>query len=130
MPDQPLILIVDDEAAFREIFSAKLGAGGFRTETAENGKMGIDKIKQLKPDLVLMDVRMPVMDGPTAVLQIREDPEIKATRIVFLTSLGDPRVEMQEMSSKISQDFGAQGYLRKTDDLNLLNDRVKEFLKS
>lgn len=130
MADQPLILVVDDEAAFREIFSLKLTASGFRVETAENGKIGVEKAKQLKPDLILMDVRMPIMDGPTAVLQLRDDPEMKNAKVVFLTSLGDPRLEMQEMNSKMSQDFGAQGYLRKTDDLNVLGDKIKEFLQS
>ena len=126
---KPLILVVDDEESFREIFSMKLIADGYRVETAENGEVGIQKAKALKPDLVLMDVRMPVMDGPTAVLKLRDDPDTKAMRVAFLTSLGDPRQEMQEMNNKIAQDFGVQGYLRKTDDLDLLNDRIKEFLK-
>ncbi len=129
MADQPLILVVDDEEAFREIFSMKLAADGYRVETAENGKVGVEKAKQLKPALVLMDVRMPVMDGPTAVLALRDDPETKDLKVVFLTSLGDPRLEMQEMNSKVAQDFGAMGYLRKTDDLNLLNDRITAFLQ-
>ena len=129
MEQKPLILVVDDEEAFREIFSLKLTADGFRVETAENGEVGVQKAKALKPDLILMDVKMPVMDGPTAVLKLRDDPETKNMRIAFLTSLGDPRLEMQEMNAKIAQDFGVQGYLRKTDDLDLLNDRIKEFMK-
>ena len=129
MTDQPLILVVDDEEAFREIFSMKLAAAGYRVETAENGQVGVEKAKQLKPALVLMDVRMPVMDGPTAVLALRDDPETKDLKVVFLTSLGDPRLEMQEINSKMAQDFGAMGYLRKTDDLDLLNDRIKVFLQ-
>ncbi len=129
MADQPLILVVDDEAAFREIFSMKLTADGYRVETAENGQAGVEKAKQLRPSLILMDVRMPVMDGPTAVLALRDDPETRDMKVVFLTSLGDPRLEMQEMNSKVAQDFGAMGYLRKTDDLNLLNDRIKVFLQ-
>lgn len=129
MTDSPLILIVDDEPAFREIFSAKLNADGFRTETAENGQIGVEKAKELKPDLVLMDVKMPVMDGPSAVLALRADPETKNMKIAFLTSLGDPRLEMQEINRKFSEDFGAQGYLKKTDDLDSLNETIKGFLK-
>ena len=128
MPDQPLILIVDDEANFREIFSMKLKAAGYRVETAENGAQGVEKAKALKPALVLMDVNMPVMDGATAVLKLRDDPETKDLKVVFLTNLGDPQREIQELNHKISQDFGAQGYLRKTDDLDALNERVKAFL--
>jgi CheY-like chemotaxis protein len=128
MAEQKLILIVDDEPAFREIFGAKFAADGFRIETAENGQIGIEKAKALKPDLILMDVNMPVMDGATAVLKLRDDPETKDLKVVFLTNLGDPQREIQELNHKISQDFGAQGYLRKTDDLDALNERVKAFL--
>lgn len=59
MADQPLILIVDDEENFREIFSAKLTAAGFRTETADGGEAAIAKAVIVKPDLILMDVKMP-----------------------------------------------------------------------
>jgi CheY-like chemotaxis protein len=128
MAEQKLILIVDDDPSFREIFGAKFGADGFRIETAENGQLGIEKAKALKPDLILMDVNMPVMDGPTAVLKLRDDPEMKDLKVVFLTSLGDPQKEMQELNHKFSRDFGAQGYLKKTDDLDSLNEKVKAFL--
>jgi CheY-like chemotaxis protein len=128
MPEQPLILIVDDDPNFREIFSMKLKAAGYRIETAENGSQGVEKIKSLKPNLVLMDVKMPVMDGPTAVLRLRDDPATKDVKVAFLTSLGDPRTEMQEINIKFSEDFGAQGYLKKTDDLAVLVEKVKQFL--
>lgn len=128
MAEQPLILIVDDEENFREIFGAKLSADGYRIETAENGQMGIEKAKQLKPNLILMDVNMPVMDGASAVLKLREDPETKDMKVAFLTSLGDPRAEMQEINKKFSGEFGAQGYLKKTDDLDVLSANVKQLL--
>jgi two-component system alkaline phosphatase synthesis response regulator PhoP len=130
MSTKPLILIVDDEPSFREIFSMKLTADGYHVETAENGQAGLEKAKQLKPDLILMDVRMPVMDGPTAVLKLRDDPELKDTKVVFLTSLGDPHSEIQEVNSKMSKDFGAQGYLKKTDNLDILNEKIKGFLSA
>src|SRR5271154_5712155 len=128
MPEQPLILIVDDEANFREIFGMKLKAAGYRVETAEDGAKGVEKAKALKPALILMDVNMPVMDGATAVLKLRDDPETKGLKVVFLTSLGDPQMEMQELNHKFSQDFGAQGYLKKTDDLSIINEKIKAFL--
>lgn len=128
MADKKLILVVDDEPSFREIFATKLGAEGFRVETAENGEVALAKAKAVHPDLILMDVKMPVMDGATAVLKLREDPEIKDLKVVFLTSLGDPRAEMQEMHEHISQDFGVQGFLTKTDDLDHLSDQIKTFI--
>jgi len=131
MPDQPLILVVDDEANFREIFSMKLKAAGYRVETAMNGVDAVEKIKTLKPSLVLMDVNMPVMDGAATVLKLRSDPDpdIKNIKVAFLTSLGDPRHEMDDLNVKFSEDFGAQGYLKKTDDLDVLVEKVKSFLQ-
>jgi CheY-like chemotaxis protein len=134
MPDQvaqsPLILIVDDEPDFREIFGIKLRADGFRVDTAENGEVALGKIKASRPDIVLMDVKMPVMDGATAVLKMREDPDMKDIKVAFLTSLGDPRLEMSEINKKFSEQFGAQGYLKKTDDLDLLCARIRELIAS
>ncbi len=128
MADQPLILIVDDESAFLEIFSAKLTASGFRVETAKDGEDGFNKAKFIKPDLVLMDVKMPVLDGAGTLLKLRNDPETKNIRVVFLTNLGDPSMDIQEINRKFSKELGAQGYIRKTDDLAALADKVKAFL--
>jgi CheY-like chemotaxis protein len=128
MANQPLILIVDDDPAFREIFSTKLLSEGYRIETAGDGASGVEKAKTLKPDLVLMDVNMPVMDGAAAVLALRDNPETKNTRVAFLTSLGDPQADMQQLNIKFSEQFGAQGYLKKTDDLDVLAEKIKGFL--
>ena len=128
MSGQPFILIVDDEPDFREIFSAKLTDAGYRVATAENGNAALEKMAKEVPDLVLMDVKMPIMDGATAVLKMRDDPKLKNVRVAFLTSLGDPQLEIQEINEKFSADFGAQGYLKKTDDLNTLAEKIAGFL--
>lgn len=127
---QPLVLIVDDEPDFREIFATKLSASGFKVETATNGEEGIKKVKSLKPELVLMDVKMPGMSGADAVLKLRDDAETKNIKIAFLTSLGDPRAEMQAISKKLSAEFGAQGYIKKTDDLDEIVAQVKAILSA
>lgn len=130
MPEKtPLILIVDDEPDFREIFKVKLAAMGMRAETAVNGAEGVKRAKELKPDLVLMDVKMPVMDGAEALLAMHDDPDTKNIKVVFLTSLGDPRQEMQEVSNRFSRELGAEGYLKKTENLDVLSDQIKSFLK-
>lgn len=126
--EPPLILLVDDDPDFREIFRTKLASAGFRVETAENGQQGVDKAKQLKPALVLMDVKMPGMDGAQAVLKLREDPEMSGIKVAFLTSLGDPRAEMRDIDQKLSKEFGADHYLKKTDDLDALAGKVRGIL--
>lgn len=128
MAGQQYILIVDDEPDFREIFSAKLGAAGYRIATAENGAAALQKMEQEAPTLVLMDVKMPVMDGATAVLKMRDDPKLKNIKVAFLTSLGDPRLDMQDVSRKFSEEFGAQAYLKKTEDLDTLVEKIRQLL--
>lgn len=129
MAVQPLILVVDDEPDFCEIFGTKLRAAGFRVDTAENGEVALKKMANNPPDLVLMDVKMPVMDGATATLKMREDPKLKNIKVVFLTSLGDPRLDMPVLGEKFSKEFGAQGYLRKTDDLDTITEQIRALLQ-
>ena len=132
MADQSRILVIDDEAAFIEIFSAKLSASGFKVETALSGAEGIEKAKTVKPNLILLDVKMPGMSGAETLLKIKEDPATKDIKVVFLTSLGDPRSESQELQdvgAKFSSGLGAKGYMRKTDDLDSIVDRVKSYVQ-
>lgn len=125
---KPLILVVDDDPAFLEIFSAALSAAGFSVETAQDGPEGIEKARQLMPALVLMDVRMPVMSGVEAFLKIKADPVSEGVKIIFLTNLGDPRMEMQEINRRLAKEIGAVGYIKKTDDLDTMVDRVRHAL--
>jgi len=129
MNQPPLILLVDDEANFLEIFYAKLRQAGFRVETAENGEKGIEAAKKFKPDLILMDMKMPKMNGAQAVIKLKEDPETKDIKVVFLTNFGDPRTEMEEVDRKFSRDMGAMDYLRKTSDLDEIVQKIQTFFK-
>lgn len=127
VPTPKMILIVDDTADFREIFSVKLSAAGYRIETAANGEEGIKKVKELHPDLVLLDIKMPGMGGEQVLAELRKDPATSFTKVIFTTSIGDPTdVETDEALAK---NFGADGYIQKTDDLDGLVARVGEYLK-
>src|SRR5205809_35233 len=109
MPEQPLILIVDDEPDFIEIFRTRLSAAGFKVETALNAEVGMGKAKTLKPDLMLLDVKMPGLTGPEALLQLKEDPASKNLGVVFLTNFGDPRTtagDVESIENKFSKDVG------------------------
>ena len=129
MAEQPFVLVVDDEPDFREIFSVKLSAAGYKVDTAENGAVALQKMASAKPDLVLMDVKMPVMDGPTTMLKMKDDPALKDIKVAFLTNFGDPHRDLRGVDKKFAEEFGARGYLKKTDDLAMLVDRVKALLQ-
>lgn len=128
MDTQPLVLIVDDEADLREMFSLKLSASGYRVETAENGVIAIEKAKELHPDIVLLDVKMPGLSGPETLLRMKKEELLKDIPIIFLTSLGDPMPEGQELDEKYAEEFGANGYIHKTDNLDKIVERVREQL--
>lgn len=128
MDSQPLILIIDDEADLREMFSLKLSSSGYRIEMAENGVLGMEKAKVLHPDLILLDVKMPGLSGPETLLKIREDETLKSLPVLFLTSLGDPMPEGQELDEKFAKEFGANGYIHKTDNLDKIVESVRKVL--
>lgn len=125
----PLILIIDDEPEFLEIFSLKLGAAGYGVETAQDGEEGIRKAKKTKPDLILLDMKMPEMSGADVITKLKGDPATKGIKVVFLSNYGDPREGPFQVNRRLSQEIGAMDYLKKVDDLDALVDKVKLFLQ-
>ncbi len=128
MNNPPLILIVDDEENFREIFSVELKKAGYQTDTAVDGEDGFEKAKKIKPDLILMDMEMPHLNGAGAVMKLKEDPKTKGIKVMFLTNYGDPRPEMTQADVHFSQEVGADDYLRKTSDMSILREEVQRVL--
>ena len=125
-----LILIIDDDKDLREILSVKLQKSGFRIEEAQDGPSGIKKIKEIKPDLVLLDVKMPGMTGIETLSQIKADPDLTGLKVVFLTNLGEAQDENAWIDDKFAKDAGALGHIRKTDDLDKIVARVQEVLSA
>lgn len=124
----PLILITDDEPYFREIFSLKLESAGYRVITASSGADCLEKCVSSHPSLVLMDVQMPLMSGIETVMKLRDIPNMKHTKVIFLTNLGEPKLELQGADRLYARQIGADGYLRKTDDLESLVEHVRIYL--
>ena len=121
-----VILLVDDDDNFREIIKTKLESAGFVAIEANNGEKGLEKTKQSKPDLVLMDVQMPKMNGIEALSKIKADPEISKTKVLFLTNYGEVNTADAPLDDKFAKEIGALGHLRKTDDLDKIIERVKQ----
>jgi CheY-like chemotaxis protein len=85
----PLILIVDDEEIGRLMLRRLLESEGYHVECAENGSAGIEKARLLVPDLILLDVVMPVIDGYEVCEVLRRDPDLAEVPVIMLTSLDD-----------------------------------------
>lgn len=124
------ILLVDDDDNLKEIMKAKLEAAGFDYNEAKNGEEGVQKVKKIRPDLVLMDVQMPKMNGIEALSKIKSDPEIAGTKILFLTNYGEANIADVSLDDKFAKDIGALGHIRKTDDLDKIIERIKQELTS
>lgn len=128
MSHVPTILIVDDDKDFAEMLAVKLGAAGFHVERAENGEEGILKVQGINPDLVLLDMKMPGMSGADVLARLRSEERTKGVKAVFLSSFGDPRFNFGNVDHRAAQEIGALGYLRKTDDLELLLQQIQSYI--
>ena len=84
--NEPLVLVVDDFADAREMYGEYLKFCGFRVAEAQNGVEAIEKAKRLKPDLILMDLSMPVVDGWEATRQLKADASTKHIPIIVLSA--------------------------------------------
>lgn len=103
----PKILLVDDAAFMRMRCAKLLTENGYEVEEASDGQEGVEKYMALKPDLVLMDITMPVMDGITAVQEIKSrDPEAK---VVMCSALGQQTMVMAAIKAG-AKDFIVKPY--------------------
>ena len=82
----PLILVVDDYQDAREMYAEYLQFSGFRVAEAKNGNEAIDQAFALKPDLILMDIKMPKVDGCTATQRLKADHELSAIPVIGITA--------------------------------------------
>jgi len=83
------ILIVEDDAILLEMYSDKFIKEGFGVITAENGKVGLEKVLNEKPDIILLDLMMPVMNGILMLRRLREFPQFKKLPVIILTNAGE-----------------------------------------
>ena len=126
MTKPPLILIADDDRDFMEILSTKLLAEKYEIAEARNGQEAIDKAKSLIPDLIIMDIKMPDVNGTEAVLEIKSVPETRDTKIVFFSNLVYPWPGVKSENEKFASELGAVTFLKKSADLDEIINKVKE----
>lgn len=118
------ILIVEDELAYLNLLRNQLREQGYTVIEAIDGKKGLQKAKSEKPDLILLDIRMPVMDGMTMLDLLRQDPSGKKTKVIMLTNLEpDDRIINKVVSDQPSY------YCVKSDvKFSDLLEKIKELL--
>lgn len=82
-----LIAIIEDDQPIAQMYKFKLEAAGFKTAVAENGKVGLETIEKDKPDLILLDLRMPVMSGDEMLEKLRQTDWGADIRVIVLTNI-------------------------------------------
>jgi DNA-binding response OmpR family regulator len=117
------ILIIEDEPDQAFIFSARLKANGYETIVANDGEIGLAKIKTEKPDLVLLDMNIPKIPGAELCEKVKSDNELKNIPIIFL-SAGNINEIME-----ISEEAGADACLNKLYDPEELLETIKKLIK-
>lgn len=117
------VLLVDDEADILELLKYNLEQEGIQAVTALNGKEGLKAAKAERPDLIVLDIMMPGMDGVEVCTQLRQMPEFKHTLIAFLTARGE------DYSQIAGFDAGADDYITKPVRPKVFVSKVKALLK-
>ena len=92
------ILLVEDDPLIYRMYQKLFTLEGYETEIAENGQEGLDKLAQYTPDIILLDIMMPTMNGVEMLTKLRDDPKTKDTPVVVLTNMSDIRVSNEVFS--------------------------------
>lgn len=124
---KPKILIIDDEVSFLTIFGTALGNAGFGTKTYSNPSEALKNIESENPDLILLDISMPGMDGFEFFEQLKNKLGKKIPKVIFLTNLGE-NVAGNSVDDHFAKNIGAAGYVHKTDNLSDIVRKVNEVI--
>jgi CheY-like chemotaxis protein len=117
------ILVAEDEQDIQELIEFTLRYGGYEVMSVSNGEEAYESARKNLPDLILLDIRMPVMSGIEACKLLKADPLTKKIPIVFLSAKG------QKSEIKEGFEAGAEDYLLKPFSPEELNKRLKELLE-
>src|SRR5262249_9073760 len=124
MSEAPTILVVDDDAFNRDVLVQKLEALDYRALQARNGREAWESVARQPPDLILLDVMMPIMDGFETCRQLRERDETRLIHVVIMTALHAVEDRMKGFEA------GANEFLTKPVDDRELQARIRAALRS
>lgn len=117
------VLIVDDDRQIANLTNTWMSACGYKTAVAHDGESGLELARRDPPDLVLLDIRMPGIDGFEVFARMKRTPELGRTRVVFLSA------NVHEDARKQAADAGASGFLAKPYEPQELVGTVRRVLE-
>ena len=115
------ILIIDDEPNVRKVLSILFKSNGYEVVAADDGDVGLETAKKEKPDIIILDVVMPTLDGYSTCMLLKEDPEVQNIPVIMLTARDTNK------SKYASESFGAEYYLSKPYESEELLGLVAKF---
>jgi CheY-like chemotaxis protein len=119
---QSRILIVDDEPFNVDYLEQELEDSNYQLMTSSNGREALDKIKGEQPDLILLDLMMPILDGFAVLAEIKADTALRDIPVIIISAEKDSKSVVKGIKQ------GAEDYLNKPVDADLLLQKVKEYL--
>jgi len=117
------VLVIDDNELNLKLFKTLLTLGKYKVLEAANAEKGIELVHNHHPDLILMDIQLPGIDGLTAIHIIKEDPDLKEIPIIALTSYAMPGDEKKAFEA------GCDGYITKPIDTRSFLDTINQFIR-
>jgi len=118
------ILIVEDELAYTKLLHDQLSTKGYEILEAKDGKEGLEIAKREKPNLILLDIRMPVMDGMTMLELLRKEEAVKNTKVIILTNL-EPD---DKIIGKVVKDQPTYYFVKSNTKLGDLTEKIRDVL--
>ena len=114
------VLVVDDDEVIRQLIAVNLQLEGFEVSTAVDGQDCLEKVAQVRPDVITLDVMMPRLDGWVTAVRLRESPETAHIRVVMITA------RAQEHDVRRGNEIGVDAYVTKPFDPNQLIQTVRK----
>lgn len=96
------VLIVDDEESVQKILGDKVRGEGFKVESALDGVEALEKVKKEKPDLILLDIIMPKLDGISVLRKLKENPETDSIPVIILTNLSSKEAVSESLNAGVT----------------------------
>jgi len=118
------VLVVDDEVNITQIMEFSIGAEGYEVVTASNGEEAITKARKEQPNLIILDIMMPKVDGYEVCRVLKRDPLTKRIPVILLTAKG------REIDKRLGYEVGASDYVVKPFSPSQLIDKVNSYLYS
>ena len=128
MADKKQILLIDDDPDFVEAVRVIVESGGYDVRVAYDGQEGLEAVAEQKPDLIVLDVMMPVMNGHEACAKLKADEATRDIPIILLTAVAD-RVTTSTYTHRDMLESEAEDYMPKPVEPKELLERIRSWLK-